>query len=547
VSRKSAGIASLVVLLALASPALAEATHPDVRDVRALSYFARRSGRLWDHVEKRIEEAEKRHSESEAVRSDLLLAHHDLLVDWGAAQESSGVQDAVSLALEKYERAMNLGLPPQRSAPARGRYVTLRLSEAERLLEDSPEDAEVHIAAVLAVRGLEPAGRTRARDLRFRIKRRRYDRLRSEGDLDQAFEELEELVRGAEGMTLPAVEELRRELDRLRRTTGVIRVTTVPLGSTFDGVRESIAGRLLPLPKEILVHRFGPDHRLEEEVAARTSAWRDGSARLRLELPRKSADVQLHVDFPGEARPPLLVPVRLERKGTVEVALPDRVPARMAFVPQSPEMGAFFIGLYEVPLGVMNEWLVSRGKRKLGGDPSQPAQRFAARELAEFLTWAGVSLPTVAEWRLAARGKDGRPLPWGLPEGDITAQANINRKSIAYEAVEGTTGRGISPYGLVHVLGNVWELVEGGVYAMGGTCTTTFPFRLYYRRPGSMEKQYHPVDLFEVARPLYRKDPRSGAKIPQEQQEMWSEYLSGPSGPQRPGIGLRVVVRVKNG
>ena len=111
------------------------------------------------------------------------------------------------------------------------------------------------------------------------------------------------------------------------------------------------------------------------------------------------------------------------------------------------------------------------------GRDNHPAVNIKWAEADAYCRWLGNRLPTEEEWEKAARGTDGRQFPWG---NDFDkAKANTAASGLGGEARVGsykeeTTAslfpggtvpvgsleKGVSPYGVHDMAGNVWEWTD---------------------------------------------------------------------------------------
>lgn len=88
-----------------------------------------------------------------------------------------------------------------------------------------------------------------------------------------------------------------------------------------------------------------------------------------------------------------------------------------------------------------------------------PAVNVSWFDSKAYCEWVGGQLPTEAQWEKTARGTDGRAFPWGdqMPTCEL---ANFKNCYGSKEIGVNRLAAGASPYGALHMVGNVWEWVS---------------------------------------------------------------------------------------
>ncbi|HXI41839.1 MAG TPA: bifunctional serine/threonine-protein kinase/formylglycine-generating enzyme family protein [Bryobacteraceae bacterium] len=157
---------------------------------------------------------------------------------------------------------------------------------------------------------------------------------------------------------------------------------------------------------------------------------------------------------------------RAELKVTINTAT-----GRMVLVPegsfqfgkdkQAATLPGFYIDKTEVSYEAYERFSKATGlpmpAGAAGERPEDPIVDVSFLDAQEFAKWAGKRLPTSQEWEKAARGTDGRVYPWG-ENAPTPPPANLANPRGVMQV--GSYPAGISPYGAVNMLGNVWEWVD---------------------------------------------------------------------------------------
>jgi len=148
--------------------------------------------------------------------------------------------------------------------------------------------------------------------------------------------------------------------------------------------------------------------------------------------------------------------------------------------------------------------------------PDHPVVHLAWADVTAYANWAGKTIPTEAEWELAARGGlDGAEFAWGdefNPGGEWMAntwQGEFPVRNTSDDGYEGTSPVGAFPangYGLYDMTGNVWEWTTdwyaGHLHAAPACCTA----------PGRADGRADSADPRDPAR-IPRKVMKGGSHL----------------------------------
>lgn len=136
-------------------------------------------------------------------------------------------------------------------------------------------------------------------------------------------------------------------------------------------------------------------------------------------------------------------------------------------------LSPFFINVFEVTVSqyqdCVDAGLCERPKTGFGCNwpadikSNHPINCVNWEQAKAYCTWAGMRLPTEAEWELAARGRQARTYPWGETRPDChLAVMNVGGPGCGNNGTwaVGSKPEGAGPFGNEDMAGNVYEWVE---------------------------------------------------------------------------------------
>jgi formylglycine-generating enzyme required for sulfatase activity len=264
-------------------------------------------------------------------------------------------------------------------------------------------------------------------------------------------------------------------------------------------LRETVIATLPAALQAVTIHR--PDGNLAASVAAQ--AYRIAGEVRRKRLKQFAAVSSLAAvaaagifyflaprgkqEYGGkDGAPAVLIPA-----GSFVMGDDENSPRREIFV------SAFYMDKFEVTLSRYAAFLKATGNIKppaewetadLQNSAELPVVAVDWHDADSYCRWAGKRLPTEAEWERAARGGDERIYPWGSdpPSPEHARFGQPYEKPVYRDGVVrvGTYSKGVSPFGIYDLSGNVWEWV-GDWYADS--------FRRDVRDPKGPDKGTHKV------------------------------------------------------
>jgi formylglycine-generating enzyme required for sulfatase activity len=216
------------------------------------------------------------------------------------------------------------------------------------------------------------------------------------------------------------------------------------------------------------------------------------------------------------------------------------------------------------PMNLYNWWQFLKGAdwrhpygaaSSLGGMEMHPVVHIAYCDAEAYAQWAGKELPTEAEWEFASRGgMDRAAYAWGEelnPDGQHLAntwQGEFPWNNQRGDGYESTSPTGVFPangYGLVDMIGNVWEWTSDWYQAKHGADTMKACCVPHNPRGAAEEGSYDPREPdvkiprkvlkggSHLCAPNYCQRYRPAARFPQQVDTSTSH------------IGFRCVNRVK--
>jgi serine/threonine-protein kinase len=179
-----------------------------------------------------------------------------------------------------------------------------------------------------------------------------------------------------------------------------------------------------------------------------------------LPLPKEIVALAAEGEYQNRSDGSVMVWVPPGRFTMGDTRVPTEAPVRQVRLTRG-----FFVGKYEVSRGQYLGFCQATGRTApevtMHGADDLSMTGLTWFDAQAYCAWAGMRLPTEAEWEYAARGDDARAYPWGDdtpgPQHANTFGVYVDQESPVSPG--GTFPAGASPFGLHDMAGNVCEWV----------------------------------------------------------------------------------------
>jgi len=184
------------------------------------------------------------------------------------------------------------------------------------------------------------------------------------------------------------------------------------------------------------------------------------------------------------------------------------------------DLSAYKIGKTVVTVGMWQEYCTAT-KRQMPEEPSfnigwakrdHPIVNISWSEARDYCTWAGLSLPSEAQWEKAARGTDGRMFPWGNEFDTKKLWCSVK----GYNEAGGTRTvgdfpAGASPYGCLDMAGNVRQWC-GDIYDENFYSDRKKTMKDPYKASGGKERVLRGGAWYDYGAFVFRSSLRFGCE-----------------------------------
>jgi formylglycine-generating enzyme required for sulfatase activity len=133
------------------------------------------------------------------------------------------------------------------------------------------------------------------------------------------------------------------------------------------------------------------------------------------------------------------------------------------------------------PINFLRDW--KNGAFPDGWD-NRPVTWVSLEDARAYAKWAGKRLPHEWEWQLAAQGTDGRAYPWGNFLQSSNVPEHVTGRTMTGPDPVDAHPQGASPYGVMDMVGNVWQWTEE--FTDEHTRTAVLRGGEYYQPQGSI-------------------------------------------------------------